>query len=74
MAQASRPLIIVVVIAFALVAGWLLIGQPQPQPPARSHTPLVAPLQAVERAHGAAAASDAANARLQADGAQVQAP
>jgi len=62
-----------VVIAFALVAGWLLIGQPQPQPPARSHTPL-APLQAFERAHGAAAASDAANARLQADGAQVQAP
>jgi len=73
MAQASRPLIIVVVIAFALVAGWLLIGQPQPQPPARSHTPL-APLQAVPRAQDASAVSDAANARLQAAGDAVDAP
>jgi len=73
MAQASRPLIIVVVIACALVAGWLLIGQPQPQPPARSHTPL-APLQAVPHAQDASAVSDAANARLQAAGDAVDAP
>jgi hypothetical protein len=73
MAQASRSLIVAVVVAFALVACWLLIGQPQPQPPARSHTPL-APLQAIPKAQDAAAASDAANAQLQAAGDQAGAP
>jgi hypothetical protein len=73
MAQASRPLLAVVAVAFALVAMWLLVGQPQPQPPARSHTPL-APLQAIPKARDASAASDAANAQLQAAGAQVDSP
>jgi hypothetical protein len=73
MAQASRPLIAVVIVAFALVAMWLLVGQPEPAPPARSHTPF-APLQAVQRAQGASAASDAANARLQAAGARADTP
>jgi hypothetical protein len=74
-AQASRPLLAIVVIAFVLVTVWLLVGQPrpQPQPPARSNTPF-APLQAVPRAQDASAASDAANARLQAAGEQVAAP
>jgi hypothetical protein len=73
MAQASRPLLAVVVVTFALVAMWLLVAQPQPHPPARSHTPL-APLQAVQRAQGASAASDAANAQLQAAGAAADTP
>jgi len=73
MAQASRPLLAVVTVAFVLVTAWLLIGQPEPQPPARSNTPF-APLQAVPRAQDASAASDAANARLQAAGEQVAAP
>ncbi|MEA2194084.1 MAG: hypothetical protein QOG42_518 [Solirubrobacteraceae bacterium] len=73
MAPASRSLLVAVVIAFALVAGWLLVGQPQPQPPARSHTPF-APLQAVQQAKDVSAASDAANAQLQAAGDRAAAP
>ena len=73
MAQASRPLIALVVVAFALVAVWLLMGQPQAQQPARSNTPL-APLQAVQQAQDASAASDAANAQLQAAGAVADTP
>ncbi len=76
MAQASRPLIAVVVVAFALVAVWLLVGQPQSatvQPPARSNTPF-APLRAVQQAQDASAASDAANSQLQAAGAAADTP
>jgi hypothetical protein len=73
MAQASRPLLVIVVVAFALVGVWLLVGQPQAHPPARSHTPL-APLQAIQPARDASAVSDAANAALQAAGDQAGAP
>ena len=75
MAQTSRPLVAVVIVAFVLVAAYLLIAQPQPQPPSadRSNTPL-APLQAIPQAQGAAAASDAANRRLQAAGEQLDSP
>ena len=73
MTHASRPLLVLAVVAFALVAAWLLVGQPQPQPPARSHTP-VAPVQKIQQAQDASAMSDAANARLQAAGDQAGAP
>jgi hypothetical protein len=73
MAQASRPLIALVAVTFALVAMWLLVGQPQPHPPAQSHTPF-APIQQIQQARDASAVSDAANARLQAAGAQAGAP
>jgi hypothetical protein len=65
MAEASRPLIAIVVVAFVLVAMYLLVAQPQPQPPARSQTPF-APIEKIEQARDASAVSDAANAQLQA--------
>ena len=49
MAQASRPLLVFVALAFVLVAAWLLVGQPQPTPPDRSNT-LLAPLQSIQPA------------------------
>ena len=72
MTQASRPLLALVALAFVLVAAWLLVAQPQPEPPARSHTPF-APLQSIQPAQDASAVSDAANRRLQAAGDQVDA-
>jgi len=78
MAQASRPLLLVVVVSVVLLAVWLLVSQPVPaersQAPAQrsSQSPL-APLGAIERARGASTASDAANARIEAQGAAVEA-
>ena len=65
MAQASRPLIAFVVLAFVLVAAYLLVAQPGPQPPERSKTPF-APIEAIQQAEEVSAASDAANAQRQA--------
>ena len=73
MAQASRPLLAVVLVAFVLVAAYLLVAQPTPQPPARSHTPL-APIESIDRARDVSAASDAANAQQQAALDAVDAP
>lgn len=71
MAQASRPLIAVV--AFVLVAAYLLIAQPTAQPPDRSKTPF-APVQAIQPAEDVSAASDAANQQRQAAADAVDAP
>ena len=68
MARASRSLIVLVVLSALLVSAWLIIGQPappQPAPPQRSQTPF-APVDAIGKARDAAAASDAANAQVQA--------
>jgi hypothetical protein len=73
MAQASRPLIAFVVLAFVLVAAYLLVAQPSPQPPERSKTPF-APIDAIQRADDVSAASDAANAQRQAAADAVDAP
>ena len=73
MAQASRPLIAVVVLAFVLVAAYLLVAPPKPQPPDRSQTPF-APVQAIDQARDAPATSDAANQQRQAAADAVDAP
>jgi len=73
MAQASRQLIAVVVVAFVLVAAYLLVAQPTPDAPDRSKTPL-APIEAIQPARDASATSDEANRRLQAAGDAVGAP
>ena len=76
MAHASRSLVVLVVLSVLLVSGWLIVGQPappRPAPPPRSLTPL-APVDAIGQARDAAAASDAANARLQALSDQAGAP
>ena len=73
MAQASRPLLAVVLVAFVLVTAYLLVAQPRPQPPTRSHTPF-APIEAIDDARGASSASDAANQARQAAGDAVDAP
>jgi hypothetical protein len=73
MAQASRPLIAVVVVAFVLVAAYLLVATPAPKPPDRSKTPF-APIEAIQPAQDASAASEEANRRLQAAGDAVEAP
>jgi len=73
MAQASRPLLAFVALAFVLVATWLLVAQPNPQPVDRSKTPL-APVEAIQPAQDASAVSDEANRRLQAAGDLVDAP
>ena len=73
MAQASRPLLAVVVLAFVLVTAYLLVAQPTPQPPARSHTPF-APIEAIDGARDASTASDAANQARQAAADAVDAP
>jgi len=73
MAQASRPLIAIVVLAFVLVALYLLVAQPKPQPPERSKTPF-APIEAIQPANDVSAASDAANAQRQAAADAVEAP
>jgi hypothetical protein len=68
MAYASRRLIVLVVLSALLVSAWLIVGQPappQPAPPQRTHTPF-APIDAIGKARDAAAASDAANAQVQA--------
>ena len=52
MADASRSLIAVVVVAFVLVTMYLLVAQPTPQPVDRSKTPL-APIQAIQQAEDA---------------------
>lgn len=82
MNQASRSLLVLVVASALLVAAWLLVLQPGPEPsqtpaqtPSQSYRGPLAPLNAVEQARGAGAVSDAANARLQAQGeAQGTAP
>ncbi|HEV2776379.1 MAG TPA: hypothetical protein VGV90_12365 [Solirubrobacteraceae bacterium] len=73
MAQASRPLIAVVVLAFVLVTAYLLTAHPAPQPPERSKTPF-APLETIDRARDASAASDAANQAREAAADAVDAP
>ena len=78
MAHASRSLIVLVVLSALLVSAWLIVGQPapappQPAPPQRSHTPF-APIDAIGKAREAAAASDAANAQVQALGDQAGTP
>ena len=73
MAEASRPLLAVVLVAFVLVAAYLLVAQPDPQPVDRSKTPL-APIEAIQPAQDVSAASDEANRRLQAAGDQVDGP
>jgi hypothetical protein len=73
MAQASRPLIAFVALAFVLVAAYLLVAQPTPQPPERSKTPF-APIDAIQSANDVSAASDAANAQRQAAADAVDAP
>ncbi len=72
MADASRSLIALVVVAFVLVAMWLLVGQPAPPAPKRSQTPF-APVQAIQQAEDVSAASDAVNAQRQAAADQVDA-
>lgn len=76
MDQASRSLLVVVVVSALLVAAWLLVLQPGPehsqtpaQTPSQSYRGPFAPLGAIEQARDAGAASDAANARLQSQGA-----
>lgn len=73
MAQASRPLLVVVALAFVIVAGYLLIGRPQADPPERSHTPF-APVQSIQQAQDAAAISAEANRRLEQAAEQAGAP
>jgi len=73
MAQASRPLIAVLIVAFLLVAAYLIVAQPTPQPPNGSQTPL-APIEAIQPARDVSAASDAANAQRQAAADAVDAP
>ena len=73
MTQASRPLIAFAVLAFVLVAAYLLIAQPTPQPPDRSKTPF-APIETIDGARDASAASDAANQARQAAADAVDAP
>ena len=73
MTQASRPLLAVVVVAFVLVTAYLLVSQPSPQPPKRSHTPL-APIESIDRARDVSAASEAANRARQAAADAVDAP
>jgi hypothetical protein len=63
MDQLSRPLLIVLAATIALVAVWLVALKPKP--PSVGNTPL-APTQAIPQAKQAAAASDAANDKLQA--------
>ena len=73
MAQASRPLMAFVVLAFVLVAAYLLVAQPEPQPPERSKTPF-APIDAIRQAEDVSAASDAVNAQREAAADAVDAP
>ena len=73
MAQASRPLLAVVVVAFVLVAAYLFAAQPAPQPPDRSNTPL-APIEAIQPARDVSAASDEANRLRQQAADAVDAP
>jgi hypothetical protein len=65
MDQVSRPLLIVLAAAVALIAIWLIALKPKP--PAVEKTPL-APTKAIPLAKKAAAVSDAANAKLKAAG------
>jgi hypothetical protein len=71
MGHYTRPFLILAVACALLVAGVLFA--PRPKVPQTSHTPL-APIEAIQKAHDAAAASDAANARLQAAGAAAATP
>jgi hypothetical protein len=73
MHEASRSFVVFVVLAFVLVAGWLLVGQPQPKSPDRSATPF-APIESIQPARDASSVSDEANRRLQAAGDQAGAP
>ena len=73
MAQASRPLIAFAVLAFVLVAAYLLVAQPAPAPPQRSKTPL-APIESIDRARDVSAASDAANQARQAAADAIEGP
>lgn len=71
MAHYTRPLLILAVACGLLVAG--LLFAPRPKAPDVSRTPL-APIEAIQKANDAAAASAAANAQLQAAGAAASAP
>jgi hypothetical protein len=73
MTQSSRPLLVVVLVAFVLVTAYLLVAQPRARPPARSHTPY-APIEAIDGARDASSASDAANQARQAAADAVDAP
>jgi hypothetical protein len=63
MSQVSRPMLAVLGATVALLAVWLVALRPKPV--SVGHTPL-APTQAIPLAKQAEAASDAANAKLQA--------